>query len=175
MLVTDVRSLFFNIGNFATAARLKDIQARLADELRTVERLVAGSEPGLITLLPSYVLDKLLELLRYLRNKQRKKHLKRNKPRETFVLPGPCDPYLFPFCSLGATMTRCPTFRQSRKRTSKPIEPQQGLIAQHGGSAHANTNGIGPREGSDETPSRNDPPGSRYLRPTHHSVCVALL
>ena len=47
MLVTDVRSLFFNIGNFATAARLKDIQARLADELRTVERLIAGSEPGL--------------------------------------------------------------------------------------------------------------------------------
>jgi hypothetical protein len=49
MLVTDVRSLFFNIGNFATAARLKDIQARLADELRTVERLIAGSEPGLLT------------------------------------------------------------------------------------------------------------------------------
>ena len=47
MLVTDVRSLFFNIGNFATAARLKDIQARLADEVRTVERLIAGSEPGL--------------------------------------------------------------------------------------------------------------------------------
>jgi hypothetical protein len=44
-----VRSLFFNIGNFATAARLKDIQARLADELRTVERLIAGSEPGLLT------------------------------------------------------------------------------------------------------------------------------
>ena len=43
MLVTDVRSLFFNIGNFATAARLKDIQARLADELRTVERLLAGT------------------------------------------------------------------------------------------------------------------------------------
>jgi hypothetical protein len=48
MLVTDVRSLFFNIGNFATAARLKDIQARLADELRTVERLIAGREPGLL-------------------------------------------------------------------------------------------------------------------------------
>jgi len=47
MLVTDVRSLFFNIGNFATAARLKDIQARLADEVRTVERLIAGSKPGL--------------------------------------------------------------------------------------------------------------------------------
>ena len=47
MLVTDVRSLFFNIGNFATAARLKDIQARLADEVRTVERLIAGGKPGL--------------------------------------------------------------------------------------------------------------------------------
>ena len=32
MLVTDVRSLFLNIDNFATAARLKEIQARLADE-----------------------------------------------------------------------------------------------------------------------------------------------
>ena len=32
MLVTDVRSLFLNSDNFATAARLKDIQGRLADE-----------------------------------------------------------------------------------------------------------------------------------------------
>ncbi len=47
MLVTDVRSLFFNFGNFATAARLKDVQARLADEVRTVERLIADSKPGL--------------------------------------------------------------------------------------------------------------------------------
>ena len=44
MLVTDVKSLFFDIGNFATAARLKDIQGRLADELRTVERLIAASK-----------------------------------------------------------------------------------------------------------------------------------
>ena len=32
MLVTEVRSLFLNSDNFATAARLKEIQARLADE-----------------------------------------------------------------------------------------------------------------------------------------------
>ena len=47
MLVTDVRSLFFNTDDFAAAARLKDIQGRLADELRTVERLIAASTPGL--------------------------------------------------------------------------------------------------------------------------------
>jgi hypothetical protein len=40
-LVTDVRSLFFNSGDFATAARLKDIQGRLADEIWAVERLIA--------------------------------------------------------------------------------------------------------------------------------------
>jgi hypothetical protein len=39
MLVTDVKSLFFNTGDFATAARLKDIQGRLADEIRALERL----------------------------------------------------------------------------------------------------------------------------------------
>ena len=44
LLVTDVRSLFRNSGDFATAARLKDIQGRLADELRTVERLIAASK-----------------------------------------------------------------------------------------------------------------------------------
>jgi hypothetical protein len=47
MLVTDVKSLFFDIGNFATAARLKDIQGRLADEIQAVERLIAASKPGL--------------------------------------------------------------------------------------------------------------------------------
>ena len=46
MLVTEVRSLFFNIGNFATAARLKEIQGRLADELQAVERLIAASKPA---------------------------------------------------------------------------------------------------------------------------------
>ena len=43
MLVTDVKSLFRNSGDFVIAARLKDIQGRLADELRTVERLIAAS------------------------------------------------------------------------------------------------------------------------------------
>ena len=43
MLVTEVKSLFFNTGDAATAARLKDIQGRLADEIRTVERLIAAS------------------------------------------------------------------------------------------------------------------------------------
>ena len=46
LLVTDVKSLFLNSGNFAAAARLKDIQVRLADELRAVERLTAASTPG---------------------------------------------------------------------------------------------------------------------------------
>ena len=32
MLVTEVKSLFFNTGDPATAARLKDIQGRLSDE-----------------------------------------------------------------------------------------------------------------------------------------------
>lgn len=41
MLVTEVKSLFFNTGDTAAAARLKDIQGRLADEIRAVERLIA--------------------------------------------------------------------------------------------------------------------------------------
>ena len=45
MLVTDVRSLFFNSDNFATAARLKDIQGRLADEIQALERLIAVTTP----------------------------------------------------------------------------------------------------------------------------------
>ena len=47
MLVTEVKSLFFNTGDAATAARLKDIQGRLADEIQAVERLIAASKPGL--------------------------------------------------------------------------------------------------------------------------------
>ena len=47
MLVTDVRSLFFNSGDFATAARLKDILGRLADEVQALERLIAGRMRGL--------------------------------------------------------------------------------------------------------------------------------
>jgi hypothetical protein len=42
LLVTDVKSLFRNSGDFAMAARLKDIQSRLADEICAVERLIAG-------------------------------------------------------------------------------------------------------------------------------------
>jgi hypothetical protein len=38
MLVADVKSLFRNSGDFAIAARLKDIQGRLADEIRAVDR-----------------------------------------------------------------------------------------------------------------------------------------
>ncbi|MGB7915634.1 MAG: hypothetical protein WCF79_10125 [Rhodomicrobium sp.] len=45
LLVTDVKSLFRNTGDFAAAARLKDIQGRLADEIRAVERLIAASKP----------------------------------------------------------------------------------------------------------------------------------
>ena len=47
LLVTDVKSLFRNSGDFVAAARLKDIQGRLADEIRAVERLIAASTPGL--------------------------------------------------------------------------------------------------------------------------------
>jgi hypothetical protein len=45
MFVAVVKSLFFDIGNFATAARLKDIQGRLADEIQAVERLIAATKP----------------------------------------------------------------------------------------------------------------------------------
>ena len=47
LLVTDVKSLFRNTGDFVIAARLKDIQGRLADEIRTVEQLIAASKLGL--------------------------------------------------------------------------------------------------------------------------------
>jgi len=46
LLVTDVKSLFRNSGDFAMAARLKEIQGRLADEIRAVERLIAASKPA---------------------------------------------------------------------------------------------------------------------------------
>ena len=50
ILVTDVRTLFLSSNDFATAARLKDIQGRLADEIQVVERALdrrhyAGSIP----------------------------------------------------------------------------------------------------------------------------------
>ena len=38
MLMTDVKSLFFNSGDFAAGARLKDIHGRLADEIWAVDR-----------------------------------------------------------------------------------------------------------------------------------------
>jgi uncharacterized protein YbaP (TraB family) len=44
LLVTDVKSIFRNSGDFAMAARLKEIQGRLADEIRAVERLMAASK-----------------------------------------------------------------------------------------------------------------------------------
>jgi hypothetical protein len=47
LLVTDVKSLFRNSGDFVIAARLKDIQDRIADELWAVERLIAATTPGL--------------------------------------------------------------------------------------------------------------------------------
>jgi hypothetical protein len=40
ILVTDVKSLFLNRGEFTTADRLKDIQDRLASEIGAVERLI---------------------------------------------------------------------------------------------------------------------------------------
>jgi hypothetical protein len=42
-LVTNVRLLFLN-NDFAIAARLKDVQCRLADEILVVERLIAGRQ-----------------------------------------------------------------------------------------------------------------------------------
>jgi hypothetical protein len=47
ILVTDVRRLFLSSNDFVIAARLKDIQGRLADEIQAVERMIAASKPGL--------------------------------------------------------------------------------------------------------------------------------
>ena len=46
ILVTDVKSLLSDSGNYAMAARLKDIQGRLDDEIWAVERLIAATAPG---------------------------------------------------------------------------------------------------------------------------------
>ena len=46
ILVTDVKSLLSNSGNFVVAARLKDIQGRLTDEIWAVERLIAATTPA---------------------------------------------------------------------------------------------------------------------------------
>lgn len=45
LIVKDVQSLFFNVGDFAAAARLKDIQRRLVDEIQALERRIAASKP----------------------------------------------------------------------------------------------------------------------------------
>ena len=45
MLVDGVRSLFFNIGNSAPAARLNDIEGRLQDEVQ--DAMGGGDEIGL--------------------------------------------------------------------------------------------------------------------------------
>ena len=47
ILVSDVKSLLADSGNCVLAARLKDIQGRLADEICAVERLIAAIAPGL--------------------------------------------------------------------------------------------------------------------------------
>lgn len=45
-LVAGVQSLFFNVGDAAAAARLKDIDGRLEDEVRAIERLIAAAPQG---------------------------------------------------------------------------------------------------------------------------------
>jgi hypothetical protein len=45
ILVSDVKSLLADSSNCAMAARLNDIQGRLADEVQAVERLIAADEP----------------------------------------------------------------------------------------------------------------------------------
>ena len=47
ILVTDVKSLLSDSSHLAIAARLKDIQGRLADEIWAVERLIAATAPSL--------------------------------------------------------------------------------------------------------------------------------
>ena len=45
MLVSGVRSLFFNVGDASTAARLNDIDGRLGDEITAIEQMLAGGQP----------------------------------------------------------------------------------------------------------------------------------
>ena len=47
VLVTDVSRFSATAVISRSAARLKDIQGRLADEIQAVERLIAASTPGL--------------------------------------------------------------------------------------------------------------------------------
>jgi hypothetical protein len=46
MLVADARSLFFDIEDCTTVARLKNIERRLQDEVQSVERLMASEVTG---------------------------------------------------------------------------------------------------------------------------------
>ena len=46
ILVSDVKSLLSDSGNWAMAARLKDVQGRLADEIWAVERLITVTAPA---------------------------------------------------------------------------------------------------------------------------------
>ena len=46
MLVSDVKFLFLSSKDFALAARLKDIQGRLEDEIRALERLISCDKLG---------------------------------------------------------------------------------------------------------------------------------
>ncbi len=46
ILVTDVKSLLSDSSEVAIAARLRDIQVRLVDEIYAVERLIAATAPG---------------------------------------------------------------------------------------------------------------------------------
>ncbi len=50
ILIAEVKALFLHSGDFAAAARLKDILGRLADEMQTVERVIAGRHSGLASL-----------------------------------------------------------------------------------------------------------------------------
>ena len=46
MLVAGVRALFLNVGDSTAAARLKDIEGRLQDEVQALERLIAKAPNG---------------------------------------------------------------------------------------------------------------------------------
>ena len=50
MLIEEVKALFLNSGDFAAAARLKDVGRRLADEVEAVERVIACRQFGVSSL-----------------------------------------------------------------------------------------------------------------------------
>ena len=57
MLVAGVRSLFLNMGDSTAAARLKDIEGRLQDEVQALERLIAKATPDKPSLLSRWAAD----------------------------------------------------------------------------------------------------------------------